>query len=313
MADRIGSGEFTYEVETEWARLPDGWIIKDTPDVLVDDAHDRVYLFTRWRHPIMVFDRAGNFITSWGSDVFTKAHGLSMGPDGHLYCVDAFGHCVRECTTDGEVLRVWGTPDRSPGHYSGKPFNGPTKVAFDPDTHDMYVADGYGNARVHKYSAAGDYLFSWGEPGQGPGQFNLVHSVQTDRAGNVYVASREGHRVQVFDRDGTYQSEWTAGVHRPNGFFISAGGRDRELVYVGEAGTGFPENAGIRGFGECLAIFELDGTCLARLYHDSPLMKGPHGIGVDAEGNVYLTQVLWGKGPWIDPMDKQMMIRLRRV
>ena len=100
MADRIGSGEFTYEVETAWARLPDGWIIKDTPDVLVDDAHDRVYLFTRWRHPIMVFDRAGNFITSWGSDIFTKAHGLSMGPDGHLYCVDAFGHCVRECTTE---------------------------------------------------------------------------------------------------------------------------------------------------------------------------------------------------------------------
>ena len=69
----------------------------------------------------------------------------------------------------------------------------------------------------------------------------------------------------------------------------------------------------MRGFGDCLAIFELDGTCLARIYHDSPLMKGPHGIGVDADGNVYLTQVLWGNGPWIDPMDQQMMIRLRRV
>ena len=69
----------------------------------------------------------------------------------------------------------------------------------------------------------------------------------------------------------------------------------------------------MRGFGDCLSIFELDGTCLARIYHDSPIMKGPHGIGVDAEGNVYLTQVLWGNGPWIDPMDQQMMIRLRRV
>ena len=313
MADRIGSGAFTYEVEPAWAQLPDGWIIKDTPDVLVDDAHDRVYVFTRWKHPVMVFDRAGTFITSWGSDLFTVPHGLSMGPDGHLYCVDAFGHCVRKCTTAGEVLQVWGTPDRNSGHYSGKPFNGPTKVAFDPATGDMYVADGYGNARVHKYSAAGDYLFSWGEPGQGPGQFNLVHSVQTDRAGNVYVASREGHRVQVFDSGGTYLSEWRTGVHRPNGFFISAAGRDRELVYVGEAGAGFGENRGIRGFGDCLAIFELDGTCLARIYHDAPVMHGPHGIGVDADGNIYLTQVLWGNGPWIDPMDKQMMLRLRRV
>ena len=313
MADRIGSGDFTYEVEPAWAQVPDGWIIKDTPDVLVDDAHDRVYVFTRWKHPVMVFDRAGTFIASWGSELFTMPHGLTMGPDGHLYCVDAFGHCVRKCTTGGEVLQVWGTPDRNSGHYSGKPFNGPTKAAFDPRTHDMYVADGYGNARVHKYSAAGDYLFSWGEPGQGPGQFNLVHSVQTDRAGNVYVASREGHRVQVFDSEGTYRSEWTGGVHRPNGFFISAAGRDRELVYVGEASAGFGENRGVRGFGDCLAIFELDGTCLARIYHDSPVMRGPHGIGVDADGNVYLTQVLWGNGPWIDPMDQQMMTRLRRV
>ena len=280
MADRIGSGEFTYEVEPAWAQVPDGWIIKDTPDVLVDDAHDRVYLFTRWKHPVMVFDRAGTFITSWGSDLFTMPHGLSMGPDGHLYLVDAFGHCIRKCTTAGELLQVWGTPDRGSGHYSGKPFNGPTKVAFDPGSGDMYVADGYGNARVHKYSAAGDYLFSWGEPGQGPSQFNLVHSVQTDRAGNVYVASREGHRVQVFDRGGAYLSEWRTGVHRPNGFFITAAGRDRELVYVGEAGAGFGENRGIRGFGDCLAIFELDGTCVARIYHDSPVMKGPHGIGV---------------------------------
>ena len=218
MAERIGTGEFTYEVEPAWAQVPDGWIIKDTPDVLVDDARDRVYVFTRWKHPVMVFDRAGKFITSWGSDLFTMPHGLSMGPDGHLYLVDAFGHCVRKCTTGGEVLQVWGTPDRSSGHYSGKPFNGPTKVAFDPDTRDMYVADGYGNARVHKYSASGEFLFSWGEPGQGPSQFNLVHGVQTDRTGTVYVASREGHRVQLFDSSGSYLSEWRTGVHRPNGF-----------------------------------------------------------------------------------------------
>ena len=260
----------------------------------------------------MVFDRAGSFITSWGSETFTMPHGISFGPDGHLYCVDAFGHCVRKCATDGEVLQVWGTPDRNSGHFSGEPFNGPTKAAFDPNTGDMYVSDGYGNARVHKYAANGDYLFSWGEPGQGPGQFNLAHSVQTDREGLVYVTSREGHRVQVFDSSGAYQSEWR-GVHRPNGFLISGAGHDRELCYIGEGGAHFGESRGVRGYGDCLGIFELDGTCLARLYHDWPVMKGPHGIGVDADGNIYLTQVLWGNGPWIDPMDKQHMCRLRRV
>ena len=69
MADRIGSGEFTYEVEPAWAQVPDGWIIKDTPDVLVDDAHDRVYVFTRWKHPVMVFDRAGTYRSEWTGGV----------------------------------------------------------------------------------------------------------------------------------------------------------------------------------------------------------------------------------------------------
>jgi hypothetical protein len=312
MADRIGSGEFTYEVETDWAQLPEGWILKDTPDVVVDDDADRVYIFTRWKHPVMIFDRSGRYVSSWGSELFTMPHGITLGPDRHLYCVDAFGHCVRKCTLDGEVVQTWGTPDRSSGHYSGKPFNGPTKVAFAPTTGDMYVSDGYGNARVHKYSAGGEYLFSWGEPGQAPGQFNLVHSVQTDRDGLVYVSSREGQRVQVFDSDGIYLREWL-GVHRPNGFIISAAGRDRELCYIGEAGAGFGENKGIRGFGDCLAIFDLEGNCLTRLYHDLPIMQGPHGIGIDAEGNLYLTQVMWGNGPWIDPMDKQHVCRLKRV
>ena len=90
-------------------------------------------------------------------------------------------------------------------------------------------------------------------------------------------------------------------------------GRDRELVYAGEADAGFGENRGTRGVGDCLAIFALDGTCLARIYHDAPVMKAPYGIGVDAEGNIYLTQVLSGNGPRIDPMHQQMMIRLRRA
>ena len=312
MGEKIGSGDFIYELETEWAKLPDGWLLKDVPDVVVDDLENRVYVFTRWKHPVMIFDKEGTFISSWGSELFTSPHGLTLGPDKYLYCVDSFGHCVRKCTLKGEVVKVWGIPDRSKEHYSGKPFNGPTNVAFDCNNNDMYVSDGYGNARVHKFSASGDYLFSWGSPGQGPGQFNLVHSVQTDRNGLVYVASREGHRIQVFDNSGKYISEWH-GVHRPNGFHISSAGHDRELCYIGEAGAGFEENKGIRGYGDCLAIFELDGTCLARLYSDCHLLEGPHGIAVNNNGDIYLTQVMWGKGPWIDPMEKQMVCRLKRV
>jgi DNA-binding beta-propeller fold protein YncE len=71
---------------------------------------------------------------------------------------------------------------------------------------DIYVSDGYQNARVHKYSPNGKPLFSWGEPGTAAGQFNLVHNIACDDDGWVYVADRENHRVQVFDSNGKYQT-----------------------------------------------------------------------------------------------------------
>ena len=264
---------------------------------------------------MMVFDRAGNFITSWGSDLFTMAHGLTLGPDGHLYCVDAFRPLRPQVFPPrARYCRSGGTPDRNSGHYSGKPFNGPTKVAFDPRTHDLYVADGYGNARVHKYSAAGDHLFSWGEPGQGPGQFNLVHSVQTDRAGNVYVAQPRGP-------PGAGVSTATApiGASGPAASTAPTASSSPRRAATGSWSTSArrapasARTAACAGSATAWPSSSWTAPAWARIYHDSSVMQGPHGIGVDAEGNVYLTQVLWANGPWIDPMEKQMMIRLRRV
>ena len=79
----------------------------------------------------------------------------------------------------------------------GGPFNHPTNLALGPGG-EMYVADGYGNCRVHKFSPEGELLHSWGEPGEGPGQFNLPHGVGVDRSGRVAVADRENDRVQFF-------------------------------------------------------------------------------------------------------------------
>ena len=309
MGEIIGKGEFTYEIEPNWAKLPEGWILKDVADVAVD-SRDRVYVFSRWKHPMMVFDKDGKFIKEWGSEIFTSPHGVTVGPDGSLHCVDAFGHCVRKCSKDGRVLQTWGTPDRSTGHYSGKPFNGPTMAAFDPDTRDMYVADGYGNARIHKYSSKGEYLFSWGEPGQGPGQFHLPHSINTDSSGKVYVACREGMRMQIFDSHGKYLTEWR-GLHRPCAVCISAG--ERELCYIGEVGPTFGENQGVWGYGDCIAIFDLDGNCLIRLDHPSLPFQGAHGIAVDSEGSIYATMVGWGAGPWIAPGQEQLLYKLKKV
>ena len=193
---RVGSGDFIYEFIPSWGILPPGYEFSAVPDGAVD-AQGRVYVFSRSSHPVMVFDAEGNFLKSWGEDLFKRPHGACMTPDA-FYCVDDKGHAVRKCTLDGELLMTLGTFGQpSDTGYDGKhwrtitrpgpPFNRPTSLALAP-TGEIYVSDGYGNCRVHKFSADGKLLFSWGEPGTGPGQFSIVHTLRVDKQGIVYVA-----------------------------------------------------------------------------------------------------------------------------
>ena len=196
----LGSGEHRYRVVENWAKLPQGWSFKDVAAVGVD-SKDQVYVFNRGEHPMMVFDREGNFLRSWGEGVFRRAHGLDIDANDTLYCTDDGDHTVRKCTTAGRIELTIGIPGKPAPFMSGEPFHRCTHTALSPKG-DIYVSDGYGNARVHKFSPAGKLLTSWGESGTEPGQFNIAHNIATDADGWVYVADRENHRVQVFDGDG---------------------------------------------------------------------------------------------------------------
>src|SRR3954451_9661134 len=153
MSVTVGSGQFTYEVAEGWGRLPDGWTYKEVAAVAVD-KNDQVYLFTRGEHPVIVFDRAGNFLRSWGEGVFKRAHGATIGPDDTIYLTDDGDHTVRKCTLDGKVLLTLGIPGEPKPFMSGEPFHRCTHTALSPQG-DLYVSDGYGNARIHKYTADG--------------------------------------------------------------------------------------------------------------------------------------------------------------
>lgn len=303
MVTRLGSGAFTYEVVEDWARLPEGWSFHEVADVVVD-SRDRVYVFNRGEHPMIVFDRGGELITSWGEGVFIRPHGVTLGPDDTLYCVDDGGHCVRKCRPDGEVLMTLGTPGEPAPYQSGRPFNRPTKVALDPKTGDLYIADGYGNAKVHKFSADGQYLFSWGEYGTDPGQFNLVHSVCTDGEGYVYIADRESHRIQIFDGEGNYVTQWN-NLHRPCGLHISAS--EEQLCYIGQLGPQLAVNQAYPNLGARVSIHNLEGQRLAwlgdeRRGEESGQFLAPHGIGVDSKGDIYVGEVSWSAvGRQLDP------------
>jgi len=209
----VGSGEHRYRVVENWAKLPDGWNLADVASVAVD-SKDRVYVFNRGAHPMVVLDREGNFVRSWGEGLFSRAHGLHIDADDHLYCTDDGDHTVRKCTTDGKVLLTIGIPNKPAPFMSGEPFHRCTHTALSPKG-EIYVSDGYGNACVHKYTPDGRLLKTWGEPGSDPGQFNIVHNIATDADGFVYVADRENHRVQVFDGNGKYEAQWN-NLHRPS-------------------------------------------------------------------------------------------------
>ena len=216
----VGNGQFKYRVIADWAKLPNGWSFKEVGGVGVDRS-DNVFVFNRGEHPMMVFDREGNFLRSWGEGQYPRAHGVHMAPDDTMFLTDDGGHFVRKVTLDGKVLLELGVPGKPAPFLSGEPFHRCTHTALSPKG-DIYVSDGYGNARVHKYSPDGKLLMSWGGPGTGEGEFNIVHNICTDADGWVYVADRENHRVQVFDGNGKYETQWK-NLHRPCGLYMPYG------------------------------------------------------------------------------------------
>jgi len=288
----LGDGEYRYEVADQWAKLPDGWSLPDVAAVGVD-RKDRVYVFNRGEHPMIVFDRDGNFIKSWGEGLFARPHGVHMGPDDSIYCTDDLGHTVRKCTLDGKVLLEIGVPGKPAPYMSNRPFCQCTHTALSP-RNEIYVSDGYGNACVHKYSPDGKLLMTWGESGTDEGQFNIPHNICCDAEGWVYVADRENHRVQVFDGNGRYETQW-ANLHRPSGLHMGAG-KD-PLFYVGESGTYMDVNRRAPNIGPRVSITNGNGKVLARLGN----VKGggggldqfvaPHGLAVDSHGDIYVGEV----------------------
>ena len=260
MTVTVGAGDFRYRVEPNWAKLPDDWELADVGGIGVD-AQDRVYVFNRGTHPMVVFDRGGTVLSHWGDDVFKRPHALHLAPDGTIWCADEGDHVIRRCTLDGTVLFTLGTPGAPAEEFSGKPFNRCTQTALTPDG-DILVADGYGNARVHKFAPDGRWLLSWGAFGTDPGEFNVVHNIACDADGFVYIADRENYRIQVFDTDGKFVAQWH-NLFRPCGLLMH--GTRKPIFFVGELGPFLAVNRRFPNIGPRISILDHQGRLLARL------------------------------------------------
>ncbi len=313
MSTIVGEGDFRFRIIDDWAKLPEGWKLGDVGGVGVD-TQDNVYVFNRGTHPMIVFDRQGNFLRSWGEGLFPRAHGVHMAPDGTVWLTDDGDHAVRQCTLDGKVLLTLGLPGKPAPFMSGLPFRGCTHTALSPRG-DLYVSDGYGNGKIHMYSPDGKYLRSWGEPGSDPGQFNLPHNIHCDDDGWVYVADRENHRIQVFDGNGRFETQWH-NLHRPSGMFMPRG--KCPLCYVGEIGPYYGFNRGAKNLGPRLSILSNDGKRLARITTEPAAGTGPgqflspHGLAVDSRGDLYIGEVGYTAWPSLFP-DKPRPDTLRTL
>ena len=280
----VGAGRYTYELVEGWGKLPEGWTLGQT--AIVTDARDRVYLFNRSDHPLIVLDREGNFLASWGEGVLTDSHGMYIDGDGNLYMPVKNSHVVLKYSPEGNLLMTLGTWDGpSDTGWSGDyldtvaraagPFNRPSDVALSPSG-EIYISDGYGNARVHKFTPDGSLLFSWGAPGKtGPGEFHVPHGVWVHTDGRVLVADRENNRIQIFSPDGEFLTQWTD-LARPCDIFIDAD----ETVYVVELDA-------------FVSILTIEGEVLSRW--PGPTDAGAHAIWVDSHGDLYINQNLEGQ------------------
>jgi DNA-binding beta-propeller fold protein YncE len=299
-----------FEVREGWGALPDGWRFVEVAGVATD-SRDRVFVFNRGEHPVIIFDREGRFIGSWGENLFARPHGITIGPDDVVYCTDDLDHTVKKFTTKGELVGILGKSgcpsdtgatrmDFRTICRAGPPFHYPTNLALARDG-SLYIADGYGNARVHRYSPDDTHISSWGEPGGAPGQFRLPHGIAVGPDGTVVVADRENGRLQFFSPDGEFLQEWTD-VARPCQVLVDAVGR----VYVAELGfragmwpgttAPTPDAPGGR-----ISVFDRDGRLLARWGGGSnPCASGdffaPHDLCLDSRGDLYVGEVTWSAG-----------------
>lgn len=308
-------GALSYEMIVDWARLPDGVTLHETPGVAVG-PNDEVYALTRnTAHPMLVFDRDGAFLREWGLGVFSdRTHAVFVGPDGMIYCADDGAHTITKWTPEGELLMTLGTPYQPAERFSGDPFNRPTMAVVSRNTGDIFISDGYGNSRVHRYSSDGRHLLSWGEPGIDAGQFIRPHNIAIDAQDRVYVADRECHRIQVFDADGSFITMWN-NIHRPCGISI---GPDNNL-YIGEL-NGMAGVDDAPGLGHRISVYSLDGELLTR--YGDPIegeepgrFIAPHGIGIDSRGDVYVGEVSYTiRGRSMDPpRELRSLCKLRRL
>jgi hypothetical protein len=219
--------EISYYSVPDVLKLPRDMNLGEASGVAVN-SKGHIFVFTRSNSAggpavgaaaaqLFEFEPDGKFVREIAKGLYawSFAHTVRIDKDDNIWVVDKGSNMVVRLNSEGHATMVFGrkqeaTDREEPPKAGGPPprvqdgmFNQPTDIAWNADG-DMFISDGYINSRVAKYDRNGAWVKSWGEPGQGPGQFKLPHAIAVDAQGLVYVADRANARIQVFDSDGKF-------------------------------------------------------------------------------------------------------------
>lgn len=286
-----------YRVDPSWPKKPKGTDWGVVSGIAID-REDNVYVYHRGQGgtpPVQVYTADGKFLRAWGEDHIKGSHHIRLDHEGNVWVADITHHQIMQFTPTGRLLRALGI--RGVKGKDDKHFDMPTDMAITPEG-DIFVADGYGNARVVHFDKKGKYVKEWGSLGSKPGQFSIVHSIAYAK-GKLYVADRNNCRIHVYDTSGKLLDTWS-NIVTPWGLCATPEG---ELWVCGSSPMRWretPKDMGCPPKDQLLMRFTLDGK-LKQLWTVPKGIDGKekpgelnwvHAIATDSKGNLYVGDVI---------------------
>jgi sugar lactone lactonase YvrE len=233
------------------------------------DAKGRIYVLHRGPKPVMVFDRQGRHVRSFGDGLFKVAHGLRVDRQGNIWTTDNALHVLRKFSPEGKLLATVGEEGKAGNDETH--FRSPDDIVF-TSKHEMIVADA-GNGRIVRLSTDGKYISSWGKKGKAIGEFAAAHGLAIDKRDRVYVADRGNNRVQVFSIEGKQLGEWK-GFGNPFGLLVYG---DDLLVSDGDVHR--------------ISHLRLTDGSIAAQWGDPQSLQLPHLMARDGKGRLFVAEV----------------------
>ena len=264
-----------YDVTMKWGQLPADLPWDGVTTWVAADGKGKVVVMVRKAPYIRVFTTDGKFLKAWGeAPLFKEAHSVHFDHDGNMWGVDTGDHVVEKFDADGKVVLTIGKRGVTGDNASHDAFNRPA-TAFFAANGDIFVADGYVNARVVEFTKEGKFVrIIGGVKGKGPGEMQLVHGVVVDSKGRILAADSDNQRISVFDKDGKFLEVWS--VPCRGNIEITPD----DTVYVSDVNAG--------------GVTILKHGLIADFIH---LEGRPHGMSLDpSDGDVY-TSSSDGKNP----------------